>query len=132
MSESTPPRVLDVGQCDMDHGNISRLLKDNFGALVDRAKGIDQVMYMTGFYDYDLVLVNRIFDADGSEGQDLIRRMKESDDLRDIPVMLISNYVESQESAVQAGAVMGFGKDALDAPETVSLLAAHLGSAEVE
>lgn len=129
MSQDDRIRVLDVGQCDPDHANISRMLKENFDAIVDRAKSIEQVMYMTGFYDYDLVLVNRIFDADGAQGLDLIRQMKASDDLRETAVMLVSNFDDAQDEAEQAGAFRGFGKDALGSPETIARLAARFGDA---
>lgn len=127
MSQQDRPRVLDVGQCDMDHANISRMLKESFGAIVDRAKSIEQVMYMTGFYDYDLVLVNRIFDADGAEGLDLIRQMKAAENLRETPVMLVSNFEEAQAEAQQAGAIKGFGKNAIGTPETIECITAQLG-----
>lgn len=129
MDTPAQPRVLDVGQCNLDHSQISELLKARFGARVDRAKSIEQVFYMAGFYDYDLVLVNRVFDEDGAEGLDLIRRMKDSDELRDTPVMLVSNYPEAQQAAQQAGALPGFGKAALADPATVELLAESLGEA---
>ena len=31
------PQVLDVGQCDFDHDNISRMLTEEFGADVKQA-----------------------------------------------------------------------------------------------
>lgn len=126
MEPDTRPRVLDVGQCTPDHANIARLLKQEFDAVVDRAKTTEQVTYMTGFYDYDLVLVNRILDADGSAGLTLIELMKSSDELRTVPVMLVSNFADAQAQAVQAGAIRGFGKDALGDPATIDLLAIHL------
>jgi PleD family two-component response regulator len=119
-------RVLDVGQCNLDHTNISRLLQENFAAAVDRAASPDQVFYMVGYYDYDLVLVNRILDADGSEGLALIKRMKEDEATRELPVMLISDLEDAQALAEAAGAVPGFGKKALNDPRTVELLSQHL------
>jgi PleD family two-component response regulator len=127
MSENSRQRILDVGQCNMDHGNISRMLKQHFDAIVDRAKSIDQVMYMTGFYDYDLVLVNRVFDEDGAEGLELIRRLKAHPELSSVPVMLVSNFDDAQQSACDAGALPGFGKSELDAPQTIERLSACLG-----
>lgn len=127
MTEETRLRVLDVGQCSMDHNNISRLLKTHFDAAVDRAKSIDQVLYMTGFYEYDLVLVNRIFDEDGAQGLELIRQMKANPELSEVPVMLVSNHDDAQQSACDAGALPGFGKASLDDPATLERLAACLG-----
>ena len=119
-------RVLDVGQCAMDHTNISQLLRESFGATVDRAASADQVFYMAGFYTYDLVLVNRVFDADGSEGLALIKRLKEEEATRETPVMLISDREDAQALAEAAGAVRGFGKKSLGDPKTVELLGKHL------
>ena len=41
--------------------------------------------------EFDLVLVNRVLDADGSSGLDLIRAIKADPDLANVPVMLVSN-----------------------------------------
>jgi CheY-like chemotaxis protein len=126
MANDTALRVLDVGQCDPDHANITRTLKAHFDVTVDRAKSAEQVLYMMGFYDYDLVLVNRIFDADGSEGLDLIRQLKQDKDRAKAPIMLVSNYADAQESAAALGALTGFGKAELDATDTIGKLKAVL------
>lgn len=57
-----------------------------------------------------LLLVNRQLDGnfDVYEGVDLIRRLHESHP--DLPMMLISNFPESQQAAEAAGARPGFGK----------------------
>lgn len=116
-------RILDVGQCDPDHASIARMLKMHFDVTVDRAKSIEQVEYMMGFYDYDLVLVNRIFDADGTEGLNLVEQLGKNGKAR---VMLVSNLADAQASAVALGAVTGFGKAELDDPATVERLRAVL------
>jgi len=126
MANDIARRVLDVGQCDPDHANITRTLKAHFDVTVDRAKSADQVLYMMGFYDYDLVLVNRIFDADGSEGLDLIRVLKQDAERAQSAVMLVSNYDDAQQSAVDAGALPGFGKAQLDDTATIAKLNAVL------
>lgn len=126
MPADVKPRVLDVGQCNPDHANITRMIKARFDAVVDRAASIDQVMHMVGFYDYDLILVNRLFDADGTEGMELLRQIKADETMRQVPVMLVSNLADAQEAAVDAGAVPGFGKASLDTPETIELLTPFL------
>ncbi|NOX57321.1 MAG: hypothetical protein GXP29_00485 [Planctomycetes bacterium] len=126
MNSDVKPRVLDVGQCDMDHGSITRLLKSEFDATVDRARDVDQVNHLLQFYEYDLILVNRIFDANGDEGQSLIERLKSGEPAVNAPIMLVSNFDDAQATAQQSGAVAGFGKSAIDSPETVELLSAHL------
>ena len=69
-----------------------------------------------------LVCVNRKLDCDYSDGMEVIRQIKSDDALKDIPVMLISNYEEHQMAAVSAGAVERFGKLAISNPGTVDLL----------
>ena len=47
----------------------------------------------------DLVLVNRIIDATLDEGLELIQQMKESEFLREVPVMMMSNFDSAQLAA---------------------------------
>jgi CheY-like chemotaxis protein len=76
----------------------------------------------------DLVLVNRVADADGAEGIELIRAMKDDSKLSGVPVMLVSNLAEAQEEAVAAGARMGFGKSELSGEVATERIGAALGS----
>ena len=121
-------RVLDVGQCDLDHGNISNLLTRNFGAEVDRAHLAGDAIDLLKQKQYDLVLINRLLDRDHSEGKGLIEQIKSNEQLKQTAVMLITNFPDHQELAVQAGAVLGFGKAELDKPETLEKLSAYLAS----
>ncbi len=121
-SDRHQPTVLDVGQCDFDNGNITRLLSAEFGAVVQRADSIQQAVDAVKQGSFDLVLVNRIFDLDGTEGLDLLRSLKGDTETASTPVMLVSNFADAQEAAVSLGALPGFGKNALDTPETKDLL----------
>src|SRR6187549_3296705 len=103
-------RVLDVGQCDYDHGNISGLLRTRFGAEVVRVHSAADALQRLRSESFDLVLVNRIFDRTAEEGLDLIRQAKADAKAGGVPVMLVSNFPESQAEAVAAGAIPGFGK----------------------
>lgn len=123
MDDRPQPRVLDVGQCDFDHARISRMLADGFNARVDRAHDADAAREAVTSGAYDLVLINRLLDVDGSEGTSLIQRLLADDATRDTPVMLVSNYPDAQEDAERLGAEPGFGKDALDDTATLELLA---------
>jgi two-component system chemotaxis response regulator CheY len=117
-----PPRVLSVGQCAFDHGNISALLREKCGAeavAVATARDAATALARGG---YALVLVNRVFDADGASGLDFIRGLKANPQTAAVPVMLVSNYPESQAEAVAAGALPGFGKSALGSQETAEAL----------
>ena len=119
-------RVVDVGQCGFDHASIAGLLKREFAAEVVAADGPADALAALGDGPCDLVLVNRRLDADGSDGLDVIRLLKANPQYAAVPVMLVSNYPEYQQQAMQAGAEPGFGKLELSRPETRSKLARFL------
>ncbi len=116
-------RVLDVGQCAADHYSLRRLIEGSFDAELVPAHDARVALEALRGGGFDLVLVNRLFDADGSDGLELIRAFQADEALRATPVMLVTNYPEYQEQAVAAGAVPGFGKAALHQPETRERLA---------
>lgn len=120
------PRVLSVGQCDPDHGAISRMLTSQFKAVVDRADAWSDAETKLKSQEYDLVLVNRKLDIDYSDGLDIIKAMQQDARLKPTPVMLVTNYPEYQEEAVAAGAVRGFGKSELADPLTQQRIQAVL------
>jgi CheY-like chemotaxis protein len=107
------PRILDVGQCGLDHGNIARHLSESYGAEVALADTKGQAMATLRTGEFDLVLVNRVLDLDGSSGLDVIRAIKADPNVSHVPVMLVSNYPEAQAEARTLGALPGFGKAAL-------------------
>ncbi len=121
------PRVLDVGQCDFDHENISRMLVEDFGADVKRSATTEEAFQAVRAGHYALVLINRIIDADGASGLDLIKRLQSHEETRVTPVVLVSNYAEAQDAAVALGAKRGFGKNTLTGTETRDVLTALLG-----
>ena len=120
------PMVLNVGQCDFDHGNISRMLSEGFSADVQQAATSEEAFCAVQGARFDLVLINRVLDADGASGLDLIRRWLSNNDTRATPTMLVSNYADAQDAAVALGATRGFGKNALTSPETRDQLASLL------
>jgi two-component system chemotaxis response regulator CheY len=77
---------------------------------------------------FDLVLVNRKLDADYSDGIEIIRQIKADREIAEVPVMLVTNYLEHQDAAIAAGAMPGFGKLEYEKPETREKLAAALGA----
>ena len=111
------------------------MLADHFGADVlpvaatDRALGqLQSGQLQSGQLQsgqFDLVIVNRIFDETGEAGIAFIERMMQ-DIASPPPVMLLSNFPEAQAEAIALGAVAGFGKAAMTAPETIDRLAAVL------
>jgi two-component system chemotaxis response regulator CheY len=122
----TTKRVLSAGQCPVDHGSISRTFRKAFGAEVVSADTQKEAMEKLRQEAFTLVLVNRVFDADGSSGLDLIRRIKADEQLQAVPVMLVSNYEDAQAEAAEAGAVPGFGKSALGQPRMLDRVRAFL------
>jgi CheY-like chemotaxis protein len=119
-------RVLSVGQCFADHSAISRTLQTQFGVEVVPAEDAEEALARLREEAFDLVLVNRILDRDGSQGLKLIEEMKADQETAQIPVMLVSNYEDSQQQAVAAGAVPGFGKSALGHPQMLSRMKSYL------
>jgi len=119
--------VLDVGNCGPDHGAISRLLEANFHVEVVQTHGLQDTLDALRNRAFDLVLINRIMDGDGSEGLDIIKRIKADAELASVPVMMITNYSEHQDAAVDVGAEQGFGKSDLGDPATLNKLSSLLG-----
>ena len=117
-----PKRILSVGQCWADHGSIARTMKKEFGAEVDPAENTPAAIERLRKGGYSLVLVNRVFDADGASGVDLIKKVKSDADLQSVPVMLVSNYDDAQHEATAAGAMVGFGKASLGRPQMLERL----------
>ncbi len=119
-------RVLDVGQCSPDHWSIKHLVEGELGAQVTQAHSTPQALELLRKGGFDLVLVNRKYDADYSDGMDLIRAIAADAALAATPVMLVSNYDDAQAEAIAAGALPGFGKAALREPATRERLASIL------
>jgi len=115
-------RVLSVGQCGFDHATLVRSLRTKFGAEVVAASTFPEAVSALSAGDYALVLVNRVTDADGTSGLDLIRTMKDDPALASVPVMLVSNYPSAQQEARALGALPGFGKSDLDRPAATETL----------
>jgi response regulator RpfG family c-di-GMP phosphodiesterase len=124
-----PLKVLDVGNCGPDHAAISRLLTSRFQAEVLQADQAADALQTIAQNPIALVLVNRKLDIDYSDGMEVIRAIKADPKGSQIPVMLVSNYPEAQQEAMAIGAIEGFGKLALQAPETVGRLERALGMA---
>ncbi len=121
-----PKRVLNVGSCAADHRAMSAMLTTHFAAEVRQAHQWDDAVEQLRAAPFDLALVNRRLHADRSDGVRLIERLKQDPGLSGLPVMLVSNFPEHQRRAMLAGAVEGFGKQALTAAETLAKLAPYL------
>ncbi len=123
-------RILSVGQCGFDHGQIARQLASALDARVEAAdtaiEALEQIR-SSATLAFDLVLINRVGDSDGAPGVDLIRSLKADPATASLPLMLISDRPEAQEQAEALGALPGFGKSALRDPRTHANLAKILG-----
>jgi CheY-like chemotaxis protein len=115
---SAEKNVLSVGQCSADHGSISYTLREHFAARVVRADSADEALRLLEKTRFDLVLVNRVFDADGASGLEFLRAVRSQ--AAAPPVMLVSNFADAQREAVEAGAAAGFGKAMLGRPEMLA------------
>ncbi len=120
--------VLDVGNCGPDHASIKRLLEGGFKAKVLQAHGPQDTLAMLLAHKVDLVLVNRKLDQDYSDGIEIIKMIKAKPEFASLPVMMITNYAEHQQLAMDAGALPGFGKLQFNAPETREKLQSVLGA----
>lgn len=120
------PRILSVGQCGFDGPQIARVLGSALEAQVVSVDTHDEARQAVTGGGYDLVLVNRIGDADGASGLDLIRSLKADPSTRSVPAMLVSNLDAAQDQAVALGAVRGFGKANLQGSSTVELVRSAL------
>ncbi len=118
-------RVLDVGQCAPDHAAI-RHFAESMGAQVTQVALPSEAITILEKESFDLVLVNRKIDRDYSDGMELVRMMRNGNGKTKVPVMLISNFAEAQEQAVQEGAVPGFGKSELGSARARELLQKYL------
>ncbi|GJQ60422.1 MAG: DNA-binding response regulator [Candidatus Scalindua sp. AMX11] len=118
--------VLIVGHCDKDHPQITSLIENNFSAKVTRAKLIEEAKGFLEKQKYDLVIINRIGAFDGHSGLELIKEIKKEGN-KNIPLMMVTNYKDQMDLAIENGAVMGYGKEKLHDNDTITLLGRYLG-----
>lgn len=119
-------KILNVGQCGFDHGSITRFLQGHFDAEVSAASTADEALALLRQQAFNLILVNRQFDADGDDGLSFIKTVKSDPQFAEIPVMLVTNYPDYAKRALALGAVPGFGKSELTSPGLVSRLDPYL------
>ena len=119
--------VLSIGQCRPDNAAITHFLTSNFDVDVLATDLADDSLTALQANSVDLILINRKLDTDYSDGMEIMKLIKSDPRIEQIPVMLISNFAESQEQAVEAGATYGFGKAELSSPETIERVRGALG-----
>ena len=116
--------VLVVGHCDLDHPQITSLIEKNFSAKVTRVKLLKKTIGFLEKQNYDLVIINRIGAFDQESGLELIKKIKHDGRFK-VPLMMITNYKDQMDKAVEIGAVPGYGKDKLHDKETLELLSKY-------
>ena len=120
-------RVLSVGQCVPDTNSLVQFMKSHFDVNIDQSDVETDTLEKLKHETYDLVVINRKLDADYSDGIELIHKIKNIPAMQSNHLMLVSNFPEYQEEAVEAGAEYGFGKDDYQKEETVTRLKRYLG-----
>lgn len=117
--------VLVVGHCDLDNPQITSLIEKNFSAKVTRLKQSKKAIEYLEKQDYDLIIINRIGAFDQESGLELIVKIKEDGRFK-VPLMMVTNYKDQMDKAVEEGAVPGYGKDKLHDKDTIELLSKYL------
>jgi len=127
VSDSSKPTILLVGHCFPDammlKSSIKRAIK---GVQFQKIHSITELEQHLA--DAALAVVNRVLDGKfaSDDGIGLIRQYASHES--GTPLMLVSNFAESQAEAEAAGAVPGFGKSDIYAAETVERLRAAVES----
>ncbi len=123
-----PKKVALVGHCGPDASYlrlaVARAVKDAQIVFADDQHTLNKLLDNGGV---DLILFNRQLDYgfETDEGVELIKRLRAKNPL--LRAMLVSNYPEAQQAAVQAGAVEGFGKREIGSPKVSELIRSALG-----
>lgn len=117
-------RILSVGQCSFDHGNLTRAFREHFRAELVSTPDAQSAIKDFASGGYDLVLINRLFDEDGDSGLDFLKKHIGVFQKAGIPVMLVSNFPDAQADAVRIGAQSGIGKSSLGSPAYIKAVKA--------
>ncbi len=120
--------LLDCGNCGPDFNTIRQMVTSNFTASVIQSHGVEDTLEILRKRKIDLVTVNRKLDRDYSDGMEVIKTIKADPQVGSVPVMLVTNYEEHQQAAIEAGCVLGFGKLTVNEPETRAALEPYLGA----
>ncbi|MDR0400215.1 MAG: diguanylate cyclase [Treponema sp.] len=103
MIETAQPNILIVGGSDLTNDDLRKILQ-NEHQLVFVRNGEEAVAYI---YEQkpELILLN--LRVNGASGFDLLVRLKETDDARNIPVILLTDEarIEDEERGLRLGAV---------------------------
>jgi len=127
---ANPRLVISVGQCGYDNSRLRSLIRSIDPDLIFQSTdtaGETEQLIEKNIGHIGLVLVNRVFDANGDSGLGLIQEITKHSQADRPPVMLVSNYEDAQATAIAHGALPGFGKSALANAETIDRIKSALG-----
>ncbi|MGB7346687.1 MAG: response regulator [Pirellulaceae bacterium] len=124
--------VVDCGNCGPDFNSIRKMVKTNFGASAVQTHGAEDTLAVLRERKVDLITVNRKLDRDYTDGMEVIKQIKAEPEFNSVPVMLVTNYDEHQQTAIEAGCVRGFGKLSINDASTKELLDPYLGKSQVD
>lgn len=116
--------VLLLGHCGFDGPKIGAKVSNSFQAKILTAATATDATKVLASHKIDIILVNRIFDADGDSGIEWIKNFKKEESA--IPALLISNYADAQTQAVAVGGAVGFGKSELSSNLPIERIRAAL------
>jgi DNA-binding NarL/FixJ family response regulator len=123
-------KVALVGHCGPDSSYlrmaVSKAVRDAKVVAADDDSELKQLLSD----GVDLLLFNRILDYGfrSDEGVDVIRQLRTEHP--NVKMMLVSNYEEAQEAAIEAGALPGFGKREIGTPRVTQVIRDALGVIE--
>jgi len=111
-----------VGHCAMDRFQLKRTVKRALGNTATTAHVNDTAKLDKAINPDSVLLINRQLDGrfDTLNGIELIGQLNQHDNPP--AMLLISNFPDAQQQAVQAGALPGFGKSQLHEPATAVIL----------
>ena|SRR5690242_14379692 len=120
-------KVALVGHCGPDSSYLRMAVSKAFRDAKVVAADDDSELKQLLADGVDLLLFNRILDYGfrSDEGVDVIRELRA--EYPNLKMMLVSNYEDAQEAAVQAGALPGFGKREIGTPRVSQVLRDALG-----
>ncbi len=84
------------------------MLQSRYDVEVLQADNFDDAIEVLRTKSVALVTVNRKLDCDYSDGMEVLKQIKADSQVSAVPVMLVTNYPEHQQAAVDLGAEWGF------------------------
>ncbi|MFG0245503.1 MAG: hypothetical protein ACF8MF_05555 [Phycisphaerales bacterium JB052] len=119
MTTNDTKRIALVGHCGPDAFALRSAIAGFIpGATITMLNSLSE--FKDRISEFDLHLVNRVLD--GTFPDDSGIALIEANHTNNPPMMLISNFPEALQSAVEAGGVMGFGKRAMRSEEARAAL----------